>query len=40
MPKNFLGKPVQVTIEIGAQYDGEGNIVGHMDAFTKILFKR
>ena len=39
MPKSFLGKRVQVTIESADQYDGEGNIVRQMEAFTQILFK-
>jgi hypothetical protein len=32
MPRKFIGKHVQVTIGLGDQYDGEGNLVAHMDA--------
>ncbi|MCW1843028.1 hypothetical protein [Prosthecomicrobium hirschii] len=39
IPKKLIGKAVRVTITQGKQVDGEGNVMGETDAFSKIEFK-
>lgn len=36
MPDSYKGKRVKVTIGKGTQFDGGGNVMGTMDAFTRI----
>ena len=36
MPNSYKGRRVRVTIGKGTQLDGGGNVMGTMDAFTKI----
>ena len=36
MPSKYRGKSVRVTLGKGKQYDDGGNVMGTMDAFTKI----
>lgn len=36
MPDSYKGKRVRVTVGRGTQYNGSGDVMGHMDAFTKI----
>lgn len=36
MPDSYLGKRVRVTVGKGKQVDGAGDVMGTMDAFTKI----
>jgi hypothetical protein len=38
MPDSYKGKRVKVTIGKGTQLDGSGNVMGPMDAFTRIQF--
>ena len=38
MPARYKGKRVRVTVGKGKQYDGAGELMGTMDAFTKIQF--
>ena len=36
MPRKFIGRRVEVTIGVGKQYDGSGNLMGDFPAFTKV----
>lgn len=38
MPARYKGKRVRVKVGKGKQYDGAGELMGTMDAFTKIQF--
>ena len=37
MPKRYTGRRVQVSIGVGKQYDGSGNLMGDFPAFTKMV---
>ena len=37
MPEKFIGRQVQVTIGVGKQYDGAGNLMGDFPAFTRVV---
>jgi hypothetical protein len=37
MPEKFMGRQVQVTIGVGEQYDGAGNLMGDFPAFTRMV---
>ncbi|MEZ5838985.1 MAG: hypothetical protein R3D02_00610 [Hyphomicrobiales bacterium] len=39
MPEKYVGKKVTVTLGMAKQFDGSGNVMGEMDAFTAISFK-
>ncbi|HPE61270.1 MAG TPA: lysozyme inhibitor LprI family protein [Thiolinea sp.] len=36
MPDDMAGKPVEITIRVGVQIDGDGNVMDEMDAFDEI----
>ncbi|HPQ96675.1 MAG: hypothetical protein KDI44_09655 [Thiothrix sp.] len=36
MPEDMAGKPVEITIRVGVQIDGDGNVMDEMDAFDEI----
>jgi hypothetical protein len=38
MPESYKGKRVKVTVGKGTQLNGSGDVVGTMDAFTRIQF--
>lgn len=38
MPADLVGRPVTVTLDVGTQYDGDGNEMGPFIAFSKIAF--
>lgn len=39
MPADMIGRKVTVTIEMGQQVDGAGNVMGEFASFTKIVFE-
>ncbi len=41
MPKQYIGRRVQqVSIGVGKQYDGSGNLMGDFPAFTKVVLRK
>lgn len=38
MPKRFVGQRVRAQVGKGKQFDGEGNVMGTTDAFSRIEF--